>query len=103
VLWISDRIKQQFAPRPGVTEPVVTEEEIKEWIDVGEVEGDHRGRRAGDALFSVGASATRRSARVMTPRVDVVMIEDTSTLENALSIFNETGFFPDPGLSRADR
>jgi putative hemolysin len=28
----------------------------------------------------------------MTPRVDVVMIDDTSTLENTINIFNETGF-----------
>ncbi|MDD2472896.1 MAG: DUF21 domain-containing protein, partial [Methanoculleus sp.] len=39
VLWVSDRIQRQFAFRSGVSEPVVTEEEIKEWIDVGEEEG----------------------------------------------------------------
>ncbi len=92
VLWVTDRIKQQFAFRPGVTEPVVTEEEIKEWIDVGEEEGTIEEEER-DMLYSVlrfGGDTTVRE--VMTPRIDVVMIEDVSTLENALAIFNETGF-----------
>ena len=91
VLWVSDRIKQQFAFRPGVTEPVVTEEEIKEWIDVGEEEGTIEEQER-EMLYSVLRFGDTTVREVMTPRVDVVMIEDTSTLENALSIFNETGF-----------
>jgi CBS domain containing-hemolysin-like protein len=91
VLWIADRIKQQFAFRPGVTEPVVTEEEIKEWIDVGEEEGTIEEEER-DMLYSVLRFGDTTVREVMTPRVDVVMIEDTSSLENALAIFNETGF-----------
>jgi putative hemolysin len=91
VLWVLDRIKRQFAFRPGVTEPVVTEEEIKEWIDVGEEEGTIEEEER-DMLYSVLRFGDTTVREVMTPRVDVVMIEDTSTLENALSIFNETGF-----------
>ncbi len=91
VLWVSDRIKQQFAFRPGTTEPVVTEEEIKEWIDVGEEEGTIEEEER-DMLYSVLRFGDTTVREVMTPRVDVVMIEDTSTIENALSIFNETGF-----------
>jgi len=91
VLWVSDHIKQQFAFRPEVTEPVVTEEEIKEWIDVGEEEGTIEEQER-EMLYSVLRFGDTTVREVMTPRVDVVMIEDTSTLENALSIFNETGF-----------
>jgi len=91
VLWVSDRIKQQFAFRPGVAEPVVTEEEIKEWIDVGEEEGTIEEEER-DMLYSVLRFGDTTVREVMTPRVDVVMIEDTSSLENALSVFNETGF-----------
>jgi len=91
VLWVSDHIKQQFAFRPGVTEPVVTEEEIKEWIDVGEEEGTIEEQER-EMLYSVLRFGDTTVREVMTPRVDVVMVEDTSTLENALSIFNETGF-----------
>ncbi len=91
VLWVSDHIRQQFAFRPGVAEPVVTEEEIKEWIDVGEEEGTIEEQER-DMLYSVLRFGDTTVREVMTPRIDVVMIEDTSTLENALSIFNETGF-----------
>ena len=91
VIWISDHIKQQFAFRPGVTEQVVTEEEIKEWIDVGEEEGTIEEQER-EMLYSVLRFGDTTVREVMTPRVDVIMIGDTSTLENALSIFNETGF-----------
>ncbi|MFW5638619.1 MAG: hemolysin family protein [Methanoculleus sp.] len=91
VLWISDHIKQQFAFRPGVTEQVVTEEEIKEWIDVGEEEGTIEEQER-EMLYSVLRFGDTTVREVMTPRVDAIMIGDTSTLENALSIFNETGF-----------
>jgi len=91
VLWVTDRIEQQFAFRSGVTEPVVTEEEIKEWIDVGEEEGTIEEEER-DMLYSVLRFGDTTAREVMTPRVDVVMIEDTATLESALAIFNETGF-----------
>ena len=91
VLWISDHIKQQFAFRPGVAEQVVTEEEIKEWIDVGEEEGTIEEQER-EMLYSVLRFGDTTVREVMTPRVDAIMIGDTSTLENALSIFNETGF-----------
>ncbi|NLA38229.1 MAG: HlyC/CorC family transporter [Methanomicrobiales archaeon] len=90
VLWILDHIRQQFAFRPGVTEPIVTEEEIKEWIDVGEEEGTIEEEER-DMLYSVLRFGDTTVREVMTPRVDVVMLEDTSTFEGALSIFNETG------------
>ena len=91
VLWVLDRIKGQFAFRPGVAEPVVTEEEIKEWIDVGEEEGTIEEEER-DMLYSVLRFGDTTVREVMTSRVDVVMIEDTATLDSALSIFNETGF-----------
>ncbi|WOX55894.1 MULTISPECIES: hemolysin family protein [unclassified Methanoculleus] len=91
VLWVSDRIQRQFAFRSGVSEPVVTEEEIKEWIDVGEEEGTIEEEER-DMLYSVLRFGDTTVREVMTPRVDVVMIEDTATIENALSVFNETGF-----------
>ena len=43
-------------------------------------------------LYSVLRFGDTTAREVMTPRVDVVMIEDTATLESALAIFNETGF-----------
>ncbi|MCT8336888.1 HlyC/CorC family transporter [Methanoculleus sp. Afa-1] len=91
VLWVSDRIKGQFAFRPGVTDPTVTEAEIKEWIDVGEEEGTIEEEER-DMLYSVLRFGDTTVREVMTPRVDVVMVEDVATLEGALAILNETGF-----------
>ncbi len=91
ILWVTDRINRQFAFRPGVAEPVVTEEEIKEWIDVGEEEGTIEEQER-DMLYSVLRFGDTTVREVMTPRIDVTMIEDESTIENALSMFNETGF-----------
>ena len=91
VLWVTDRLKQQFAFRPGVTEPVVTEEEIKEWIDVGEEEGTIEEKER-DMLYSVLRFGDTTVREVMTPRIDVTLLEDIGPVENALAIFNETGF-----------
>jgi putative hemolysin len=91
VLWVFDRIKSQFVFRPGLTEPMVTEEEIKEWIDVGEEEGTIEEKER-EMLYSVLRFGDTTVREVMTPRVDVVMVEDANAIENALAIFNETGF-----------
>lgn len=91
VLWVTDRLTRQFAFRPGVTEPVVTEEEIKEWIDVGEEEGTIEEKER-DMLYSVLRFGDTTVREVMTPRIDVTLLEDTGPLENALATFNETGF-----------
>ncbi len=91
LLWVSERIQRHLSSSTSMTEPVVTEEELKEWIDVGEEEGTIEEEER-DMLYSVLRFGDTTVREVMTPRVDVVMIEDTATIENALSIFNETGF-----------
>ncbi len=91
LLWAFDRAKQRFAFAPGLTEPVVTEAEIKEWIDVGEEEGTIE-QEEREMLYSVLRFGDTTVREVMTPRFDVVLIDDTSTLEGAINIFNETGF-----------
>ena len=91
VLWASDRINRQFAFRPGVAEPVVTEEEIKEWIDVGEEEGTIEEQER-DMLYSVLRFGDTTVREVMTPRIDVTILEDANTIESALAVFSETGF-----------
>jgi putative hemolysin len=91
LLWVFDHLKQRFAFGPGLTEPVITEEEIKEWIDVGEEEGTIE-QEEREMLYSVLRFGDTTVREVMTPRVDVIMIEDQNSLENALALFNETGF-----------
>ncbi|MDN7025227.1 HlyC/CorC family transporter [Methanoculleus sp. FWC-SCC1] len=91
LLWLFDLAKQRFAFSPGLTEPAVTEAEIKEWIDVGEEEGTIE-QEEREMLYSVLRFGDTTVREVMTPRFDVVLIDDTSTLEGAINIFNETGF-----------
>ena len=72
-------------------EPAVTEEEIKEWIDVGKEEGTIE-QDEQDMLYSVLEFGDTPAREIMTPRVDVVLMEDTTTMEEAIRIFTETGF-----------
>ncbi|WP_298667283.1 hemolysin family protein [uncultured Methanofollis sp.] len=90
VLWFYDTLTARISPGAGLAEPSVTEEEIKEWIDVGEEEGmiEEEERQMLYSVFKFGDTTARE---IMTPRLDVVMIEDTSTLDNAITLFNETG------------
>ena len=50
----------------------------------------NRGSRR--CLYSVLEFADTTAREIMTPRVDVTLMEDTVTFEEAIRIFNETGF-----------
>lgn len=73
------------------TSPSVTEEEIREWIDVGEMEGAIEEEEK-EMIYSVLRFNDTTAKEIMTPRPDVAVIEDTVTLEEAVSHFRETGF-----------
>jgi putative hemolysin len=90
LLWFYDWLTTRLSPGTGIAEPSVTEEEIKEWIDVGEEEGmiEEEERQMLYSVFKFGDTTARE---IMTPRLDVIMIEDVSSLENAITLFNETG------------
>ena len=90
-IWIVERVSPTFGIGKETGEPSVTEEEIKEWIDVGKEDGTiEQGEQ--DMLYSVLEFADTTAREIMTPRVDVTLIEDTVTFEEAIRIFNETGF-----------
>jgi putative hemolysin len=90
-IWIVERISPTFGIGKEVGEPSVTEEEIKEWIDVGKEDGTiEQGEQ--EMLYSVLEFADTTAREIMTPRVDVTLMEDTVTFEEAIRIFNETGF-----------
>jgi magnesium and cobalt exporter, CNNM family len=91
VIWLTERVSPKFGIGKEIAEPPVTEEEIKEWIDVGKEEGTlEQGEQ--DMLYSVLEFADTTAREIMTPRVDVVAMEDTVSFEEAIRIFNETGF-----------
>jgi len=91
LIWIVERVSPKFGIGRETAEPAVTEEEIKEWIDVGKEDGTiEQGEQ--DMLYSVLEFADTTAREIMTPRVDVMLMEDTVTFEEAIRIFNETGF-----------
>ncbi len=88
--WIYDRVRHVGKDGAAVV-PTVTEEEIREWIDVGEMEGaieeDER-----EMIYSVLRFNDTTAKEIMTPRPDVAVIEDTASLEEAVASFRETGY-----------
>ncbi|OPX64474.1 MULTISPECIES: hemolysin family protein [unclassified Methanoregula] len=91
LIWIMDRVTPKLGIGKDSSEPAVTEEEIKEWIDVGKEEGTIEPEEQ-DMLYSVLEFGDTTAREIMTPRVNVVVIQDTISFEDAIRIFNETGF-----------
>jgi putative hemolysin len=91
IIWAIDRLSHRMMPPGGNAEPSVTEEEIKEWIDVGKEEGTIE-QEEREMLYSVLEFGDTTAREIMTPRVDVAVMEDTSTIDDAVRIFHENGF-----------
>jgi CBS domain containing-hemolysin-like protein len=91
VIWVVDRVSPSFGAGRDAAEPAVTEEEIKEWIDVGKEEGTIE-QDEKEMLYSVLEFGDTTAREIMTPRVDVILMEDTAGIGDAIRIFNETGF-----------
>lgn len=91
ILWIYDGFKKLFKIKGDFGHPVVTEEEIKQWIDAGEESGTIE-EEEHQMLHRVFRFTDTYAREAMTPRGDVVMISDDSKLEDAIGIFNDTGF-----------
>ena len=91
VIWGIDKITGRFGAPAALGEAMVTEEEIKEWIEVGKEEGTIE-KEEREMLFSVLEFSDTLAREIMTPRVDVALIEDTRTLDEAMQLFYETGF-----------
>ncbi|MEI7856701.1 MAG: hemolysin family protein [Methanomicrobiales archaeon] len=91
VIWLVERVSPSFGIGKDIAEPGITEDEIKEWIDVGKEEGTiEQGEQ--DMLYSVLEFADTTAREIMTPRVNVILMEDTVSFEEAITIFNDTGF-----------
>ncbi|HWQ11174.1 MAG TPA: hemolysin family protein [Roseiflexaceae bacterium] len=68
---------------PASPTPLVTEEELRMLVNVGEEEGliEPDEREMIEGIFTFGDTLVRE---VMIPRVDIVCLEDTATLDEAL-------------------
>ncbi len=91
VIWIVERVSPSLGVGRDNGEPAVTEDEIKEWIDVGKEEGTIE-QDEKEMLYSVLEFGDTTAREIMTPRVDVILMEDTTEIDDAIQIFNETGF-----------
>ncbi len=91
IIWGIEVVRSHFSAGREHTGPFVTEQEIKEWIDVGKEEGTIEEEEK-KMLYSVLEFGDTQVREIMTPRVDVSLMEDTNTVESAQHIFNETGF-----------
>jgi CBS domain containing-hemolysin-like protein len=91
LIWVVDRVNPSLGIGKESAEPAVTEEEIKEWIDVGKEEGTIE-QDEKEMLYSVLEFGDTTAREIMTPRVDVILMEDTTSIPEAIRIFNETGF-----------
>jgi CBS domain containing-hemolysin-like protein len=91
LIWLVERVSPKSGVGKECIEPSVTEEEIKEWIDVGKEEGTIE-QAEQDMLYSVLEFADTTAREIMTPRIDVIAMQDTVSFEEAIRIFNETGF-----------
>jgi putative hemolysin len=91
VIWGIEKLTERHGTAEAIAEPSVTEEEIKEWIEVGKEEGTIE-QEEREMLYSVLEFADTIAREIMTPRVDVALIEDTRTIDQAMEIFTETGF-----------
>jgi putative hemolysin len=91
IIGLYDGIKRLFSIQAEITTPAVTEEEIKQWIDVGEEAGTIE-EEEHEMLYRVFRFTDTTVREIMTPRADAVMIEEGVTLEESINTFNETGF-----------
>jgi putative hemolysin len=91
VIWLVEWVSPTFGIGKDTAEPAVTEDEIKEWIDVGKEEGTIE-QDEQDMLYSVLEFGDTTTREIMTPRVNVTVMDETISFEEAIRIFNETGF-----------
>jgi CBS domain containing-hemolysin-like protein len=91
VIWMFNHIVVKITDGELFSQHLITEEEIKEWIDVGQEEGTIE-KDEQEMLHSVFEFGDTRVREAMTPRIDVILIEDTFSPEEALEMFKKTGF-----------
>ena len=91
VLWVFDRLSRSMELTKAFAKPAITEEEIRGWIELGREEGTLE-KEEEQMLFNVLEFGDTTAREVMTPRVNVTMIDEGDTLPQAVAIFKETGF-----------
>ena len=82
IIWLVERVSPTFGIGKEVSEPAVTEEEIKEWIDVGKEEGTIE-QAEQDMLYSVLEFGDTTTREIMTPRQKIFSLPSNLAVEAA--------------------
>lgn len=94
VIWflsmISNVLVRPLGGRVNLASPLVTEEEIRLLVKMGEEEGviEEEEREMIHSIFEFRDTVARE---VMVPRIDMVCVEDTATLDEVLRVILEEG------------
>lgn len=89
-VWLSDALAHLFGVSSHVAMPLVTEEEIKTMVDAGEEEGviEEEEKEMIYSIFEMGETLTRQ---VMVPRIDVVALDVTTPMGEAMDAIINAG------------
>ena len=79
-----------FGGKERVKHPFVTEEKIKMMLRVGEKEGTIE-KHEREIIHNVFEFSDSKAIDVMTPKENMVCIEESKTLDTALALINESG------------
>ena len=87
---LSNLLLRPLGGRVDLASPLVTEEEIRLLVKMGEEEGvlQEDERQMIHSIFEFGDTVARE---VMVPRIDMVCVPDTGTVANALRVVREEG------------
>lgn len=92
LVWLltksTDGVSRLLGVKPGQGRPGVTEEEIKLLVTEQGTLLDEEKRMIHE-IFELGDTVARE---IMVPRVDMMLAEDTYTLDQAFEVMSETGF-----------
>ncbi len=86
----SNLLVRPLGGRVNLASPLVTEEEIRLLVKMGEEEGviEEDERQMIHSIFEFGDTVARE---VMVPRIDMVCVEDTTTVDGVLRVVLEEG------------
>lgn len=90
MVWLSNGVSRLFGARTWGDLPLVTEEEIKTLVDAGEEEGVIQEDEK-DMIYSIFELGDTLAREVMVPRIDVVALDVTTPMLEALDAIQESG------------
>jgi len=90
MVWLSNRLAAPFGGVPFSGTSLISEEEIKTLVDAGEEEGVIEEEEK-EMIYSIFAFGDTLAREVMVPRIDIVALEASAPLKEALDVVIEAG------------